>query len=233
VKNTKEQIITIASIILIIIIVLVLSFFLTFINRKFYDKSFASYGTYVTLGVEGSRLIVDNLINYLTSENTEINEVKQLTLFTPKEQSHLADVQRLVVTLKYVGIAALVLLGIFIFLLMKIKRYEKKLSRILIISGIGVIAIIIILFLLSSNFPAFFETFHKILFPQGNYTFSGDSLLITLFPQQFFEGFARKMLTEAALIGVMLIVLGFAIKSFVGKKIKKENKTKKTKKTKR
>jgi len=230
VKNTKEKIITIASIILIIIVVLILSFFLTFINKKFYDKSFQSYGTYAVLGIDGPRLIVDNLINYLTSETTEINKVQQLTLFTEKEQSHLADVQKLIVTLKYIGIAALVLLGLCVWQLMKIKKYEKTLSKIMIISGIGIIAIIAILFLLSSNFPIFFDSFHKLLFPQGNYTFPSDSLLITLFPEQFFSDFASKMLIEAAIIGSVLILIGIGINIFMQKK-KAEKAKKKMKKT--
>jgi integral membrane protein (TIGR01906 family) len=208
--SRERSILVAASAVLLVIIVLTASFFLVFIDRGFYDKSFGKYGTYSSLGVDGPRKIIDYLINYFTSESTKINEVQQLTLFTDKEQAHLADVQHIIVFVKYLGIVCLIaLILVIVRLWLRFHtEYEKYVYKAMLIAGIGVIAVIIMLFLLSINFPSFFDSFHRLLFPQGNYTFSQDSLLITLFPQAFFQDFARKMLIHAAVMGIILIFLG-------------------------
>jgi integral membrane protein (TIGR01906 family) len=210
-QANEHKTLTILSAVLIVIIVFTISFFFVFFDRSFYDKSFASNGAYEKIGVDGIRTTADYLIKYLTSEIIEINETSQLKVFSEKEQSHLEDVQARIVFLKYLGLTSLAAL-IIIFWRIKSKskqtaHFIRMTKKAFLYSAITVFALIAIIFLMSLSFPAFFEGFHKVLFPAGNYTFPSDSLLITMFPEQFFHDYAMKMLFHSAILSLILLFL--------------------------
>lgn len=207
-KIKEDKVLVILSVVLIIFILFSASFFMVLIDRGFYNKAFEKYGVYDELGVSGVRTTVDYLINYLTSENTEINEIKELDIFLPEEKAHLEDVGNIISWIKSLGIAALVLLFGFIMRISTFKDSRQSYKRILVYGGITTLAVLAIIFVLSLNFPSFFEVFHKILFPQGNYMFPAHYLLIKLFPQEIFRDFARKMFFHTAILSLILLFLG-------------------------
>ncbi|KYK25925.1 hypothetical protein AYK26_01450 [Euryarchaeota archaeon SM23-78] len=210
----KEQnILVILSCILIVFILFSASFFLVLIDRSFYDKSFKKYGVYDEIGALGVRNTVDYLINYLTSGNTEINEIEELSIFTPDEQLHLQDVRNIIIWIKALSIGAAVLLFAFIMRLSVLKDYKLNIKRMLIYGGISTLTVLIIIFLLSLNFSPFFMVFHKIFFPQGNYIFPAHYLLIKLFPQELFKDFARKMFFHTLLMSLILLFIGLGSSS--------------------
>jgi integral membrane protein (TIGR01906 family) len=184
------------------------SFFLVFFDRSFYNKEFEKYEQYDELGVQGVRNTVDYLIKYLTSENTKIEKAEGLSIFLPEERSHLEDVHRLISLVKFLAIGSVLIVALLIFRLSRLKGFKDNLRRVLIYSSISSLAIILIFFVLGLNFPAFFEGFHKLLFPQGNYTFPAHYLLIKLFPEAFFNDYAKKMFFHAIIISLMLLFLG-------------------------
>lgn len=51
-----------------------------------------------------------------------------------------------------------------------------------------------------------FEVFHLVLFPQGNWRFPADSLIIQTYPQEFFVSFAIWWGLLCILVGVCLVV---------------------------
>ncbi len=206
-KNTEQRILVIISCILTVLIIFSASFFLVFFDRSFYNKSFEKHGVYDELGAVGVRNTIDYLINYLISENTEINKTEELNIFSPEEKSHLEDVHTLIHGVKILSIISLFLLIIIILRLRMLKGLQENIKKMLIYSSIAALVIILLLFLLSINFPAFFESFHKILFPQGNYSFPESYLLIKLFPEAFFKDFARKIFFHAAIISLILLFL--------------------------
>ncbi|HHE36404.1 MAG TPA: DUF1461 domain-containing protein [Candidatus Woesearchaeota archaeon] len=221
----KEQKLLISlSIILIVFVLFSASFFMVFFDRGFYDKSFDKYGVYDELGVLGVRNTVDYLINYLTNENTEINEIKQLTIFTEEERAHLEDVKNIINWLKALSIASLVLLFAFIIRLSILEDFNTSIRRIFVYSSITTLIVLAIIFVLSLNFSAFFEVFHKILFPQGNYAFPAHYLLVKLFPQELFKDFARKMFFHTAILSIILLFLGSSFIIPSNKQAKKSNK---------
>nr|MCK4929750.1 DUF1461 domain-containing protein [Nanoarchaeota archaeon] len=205
VKPKEQKILIILSIILVVFILFSASFFMVLFDKSFYNKSFDKYGVYDELGVIDVRNTIDYLINYLTNENTEINE---LVGFMPEEKTHLEDVKNIIIWLKALSIASFVLLIIFIMRLSILKDFKPNLKRIFIYSSISTLAVLIIIFVLSLNFPAFFDVFHKILFPQGNYMFPAHYLLIKLFPQKLFMDFARKMFFHTGILSLILLFLG-------------------------
>jgi integral membrane protein (TIGR01906 family) len=181
---------------------------MVFFDRGFYDNSFDQYGVYDELGVQGVRNTVDYLINYLTSGNTEIESIAAFDVFTPEEKAHLEDVQNLITWLKALSIAALVLLFAIIMRFRVQENFNDNVRRVLVYGAITAFALLVITFVLSLNFPAFFDVFHKVLFPQGNYTFTANHLLIKMFPQGFFNNYARKIMFHTLILGLVLLFLG-------------------------
>jgi integral membrane protein (TIGR01906 family) len=204
----EQKILVIISITLLVLIIFSASFFMVFFNRSFYDKEFKKYGQYDELGTIGVQKTVDYLINYLTSENTEINEIPELNAFAPEEKSHLSDVRKNICAVKWIGIISLVLLIIGIIRLYTLNDFKLNLKRIFVYGSISTFALLVILFVISLNFPSFFEGFHKLLFPQGNYIFPADYLLIKLFPEGFFMDYAREMFFHTLIISLIFFFLG-------------------------
>ena len=208
IKINEGKILVIASIALVVFIILSASFFMVFFDRSFYDKEFKKNGVYTELGIDGVRNTADYLIKYLISETTVISKVSQLSIFTAQEKSHLQDVRNLIRGLKHLSILAILLLAGSIYYLSRLKKFKENIKRILIFSGISTLAVLAIIFVLSLNFPAFFENFHRILFPQGNYSFLAQDLLIKMFPENFFNEFAQKMFFHILIISLIILTLG-------------------------
>lgn len=206
---SKQKLLCIASSILLVFLVFSASFFLVFFDKSFYDSEFKRLGQYDEFGLEGVRNTVDNLINYLVSWKSNVKDEEMLLIFLPEEKAHLADVRRIISVLKLSSLGALLLLTLTLLKLNQLKDFRKNVRKVLIYSGFASIAILLIIFLFSSlNFSAFFEGFHRLFFPQGNYSFPEHYLLIKLFPEAFFIAFARRMLLHASIISVILILLG-------------------------
>ncbi|MBU4482238.1 DUF1461 domain-containing protein [Patescibacteria group bacterium] len=70
------------------------------------------------------------------------------------------------------------------------------------IVGIAVISLISLLF-----FDRFFELFHLILFPQGNWQFNASSLMIQTYQQSFFQEFFVRVIVVAFIFLLLLIFL--------------------------
>jgi integral membrane protein (TIGR01906 family) len=207
-QSPEQKILVIISIILLVFVLFAASFFMVFFDRSFYDKEFKKYGQYDELGVVGVQKTVDYLINYLTSENTEISAIPEFNGFTTEEKAHLVDVRTIINSVKWIGIISFILLIAAIIRLSMLKDFVPNIRRILVYSSISALALLIIIFALSLNFPSFFERFHKLLFPQGNYTFPADYLLIKLFPEVLFKDYARKMFFHIGILSLILLVLG-------------------------
>lgn len=132
-----------------------------------------------------------------------------LTFFTPKEQSHLTDVKRLIdeayvlswLSLLIAGAAFAVALAIGIatrdFLLAGI----RNLGWLLLSFGLGLGLMVHL------DFGRSWHYLHTIFFPQGNFRFSRGSLLLELYPPEFFITLIGR--SGAAIFGLTsLVVLG-------------------------
>ena len=63
------------------------------------------------------------------------------------------------------------------------------------------------------DFGSFFTAFHGVFFPQGNWTFSYDSLLICMYPTAFWMGMGALWLATTALASIIVLLFG---RSFAG-----------------
>jgi len=187
------------TLIILLIITLTLSIYLTsakyiIFNQRFYEKEFDKN----KVSVENAPKISKGLLNFFKGNNKIPN------VFTKKEASHLIDVRNLI---KKVDNLLTVLSLINIILLSFLLFNKEKLSRPLISAGILIIVMPIpFLFL---KFSDLFLKFHILFFPQGNWQFSINSVLIRLFPQQFFYHALIKIIIISCIISVFLLLIGF------------------------
>jgi len=138
-------------------------------------------------------------------------------VFDEQEKSHLQDVTILVRVL----FLMLIITSIYLFRNKEWKKYTKK----AIISLVIIILVSIIL-----PFETIFSYFHKILFPQGNYTFASDSMLIQYYPEMFFRNYAIAIMIFAMIISAALLIISklkindskLSLKKGIKKRMKKK-----------
>ncbi|MGM0366196.1 MAG: DUF1461 domain-containing protein [Actinomycetota bacterium] len=130
--------------------------------------------------------------------------------FTAAERSHLEDVRDVTNMLLSLFYASLILFVLFTILLLSrdMVKFFRSMGVVFVAAASGVMVILLLLYILSRNFWVFFEQFHQVFFPQGNYMFPGDSLLITLFPLGFFYSYFLRMVTASGVILAVLLVVG-------------------------
>lgn len=127
-------------------------------------------------------------------------EIANIRGITENESKHMFDVRKLIV------IGSFLLLGLSILLLWLWEHIEHRIVVLLsplafftfIIPAIGY-----------SHFDIVFEWFHKLFFPQGNYTFPLNSVLITTYPAEFFASMSSLIISYT--LGMAILFLAMKI----------------------
>ncbi|MGB0756958.1 MAG: DUF1461 domain-containing protein [Patescibacteria group bacterium] len=140
--------------------------------------------------------------------------------FEREEKDHLDDVRALVSTTEVVTVVSLVLL---ILLIPYAWFYKKEKRRVLWAVWYGSLSVtvlaLVVVFGALVQFDNFFTNIHYVLFPQGGWAFGENSLLLLLFPQEFFfymfERIVMFMLMGGALVWLVVsTVLGLNPEKF-------------------
>lgn len=124
--------------------------------------------------------------------------------FTELEVSHLEDVKQVMKSADYV----------FFFLLLALTgviSYYKKdtdfLLKLLKLGGkITVIAMSLLGLLAVLFFDFMFTIFHNLFFPQGNWIFAPDSVIIQAFPLDFFIAISQRIFLVTLFLGIIFIL---------------------------
>lgn len=145
----------------------------------------------------------ENTIDYLTNNHPLLQN------YTAAELSHLQDVQKVMSMADNLFYVSLVLI-----LLLIISGFKRKLlPQMLLYGGISIVAVIgLILILTLISFNSSFTVFHEIFFPQGNWQFPSDSLLIQTFPLDFFIKIAFTIFIQTFCWGSLFIVVGYHLR---------------------
>jgi len=194
----------------LVILLLGVVFALLGMNPGVYQYLYEKTGVYDVLGETEAHAMTQNVFNFL-------HHNEELQYFTDDEQEHLADVRN-VMDNGYLLVFGAFLLFIF-FLIYTFVVSERKvsqtlewLSKTLIISGIITLVLVVLLGITGLNFTWFFEQFHVVLFPQGNYAFPADSQLIMLFPEGFWIGISVVLGLAVLLGGLVYVWAGYLVK---------------------
>jgi len=220
-SKLKKAIILINSILLIVIIIFTPLAYYVF-NFNFYNSLYENNGVFSVLDRDDVLNLTKNLFNFFKYGESYKNcvfesyvryadkSISSVAFFKPEEINHLDDVRRLLSKIFIMYYTSIILLIILTILLIEknIFNFIKNISYSFIISSTAVMVVMIILYLLSENFWRLFENFHLMFFPQGNYTFPENSLIITLFPFGFFNDFFVKLVTCSSILSIIFLILG-------------------------
>jgi len=214
--TVPDNLIIILFSIAIFIIILFGSLNMMIFNKDLYYKEYSKNGVYLELsdnkdtGKEIATNITENIMKYF--RNTQ-----DLNYFTPTEKSHMADVKHLIRTMQFIYYGAAILsIALFFYCYKKFKEdkymFIKVLARSLLYSSIAAGVFLVLMFLMSVfSFDFLFIIFHRIFFPQGNWMFDPSSLLITLFPQQFFFDISLRIFIYAMFQALIFFGMGYWI----------------------
>ncbi|MBK5211510.1 MAG: DUF1461 domain-containing protein [Coriobacteriia bacterium] len=130
---------------------------------------------------------------------------------------HLEDVEKVMVG--WMGVVAFSLvISLVVLALCIIRKKQAVVFGACLLAGVGV-AIIIGMSAVAGffDFSALFEAMHSVLFPQGNWAFPAESLLIMTFPLKFWILTAAIWASVTAAIGIMYVFVGLGYKSVLKK----------------
>lgn len=130
-------------------------------------------------------------IEYATTPLVQSKDI----FFTTQEVSHLHDVYFWYHRIQmFLNFGAIFSWGVLV-----VAIYKRKIQPSLLYSASLMLNVVILLCALGLLvFNSFFVTFHEVLFPQGNWQFPAESVLIQIFPESFWK----------MMLAVILVILG-------------------------
>ena len=205
-KLKKPQNDVILFAVLTAILISLISIESSIFDRKFYSREFEALGVYHDLGNEAPENVTTSLLDYYSGKTSsfESNHLEA------NEISHLNDVNSVMksifFTKKIFAFFWVVAGGFFVF--RKKDEFLKFFGESFYLAGIILFLIVGVLFISSLFFGAAFTFFHQIFFPQGNWAFPADSVLIRIYPRQFFLDFFIKIIFKILVYGVVIMLTG-------------------------
>ncbi len=127
--------------------------------------------------------------------------------FTEKEISHLEDVKQVIVMMEAVFYLSLLISTLT---LTRYRRNKEKIKSLFRKTGIitaSVTTFLALIGVISFNF--LFTLFHKIFFPQGNWQFPANSMLIQTFPLDFFISISSRIFIFSLFFGIIFILISY------------------------
>jgi integral membrane protein (TIGR01906 family) len=130
----------------------------------------------------------------------------RVDFLTADERAHLRDVKRLFDGSIVVAVVAAALVVWWIVTLWRSEPpVRARVGRVLVTAGVGTVAVMIVVGIGALlDFGRFWDTFHEVVFPQGNWEFAFDSVLIRIYPPSYFEAY---VLALAVIVGCASAVM--------------------------
>ena len=151
-----------------------------------------------------SQISTDQVVSkFIVTGNTDL-----LKDFTKDEQAHLKDVNRLVHKTLFF-LAGLIAILVFIWTNISASQRITILLSPLLFLMISIIPLIGMF----TKFTTSFISFHDIFFPQGNYAFAPNSLLIQTYPESFFSTMTGLVVWIYVLI-FLILLFGFSFELY-------------------
>ncbi|MFT4246356.1 MAG: TIGR01906 family membrane protein [Micrococcaceae bacterium] len=157
------------------------------------------YGSYVVNylnNADGPRYLSDIVMSNGTTKT-----------FTPNEVSHMVDVKALLSAVSIGAIAFFIIASILGLLLFR--GHNKGGMRKGLFNGsiFTIVLMALVGFLARANWSGFFNNFHQLLFPKGNWQFPESTTLIRLFPSQFWVDAGAAAIALTIFFAVILMIL--------------------------
>ncbi|MDP3765282.1 MAG: DUF1461 domain-containing protein [Nanoarchaeota archaeon] len=190
-------------------------------DNRFYQEKFSEYE--IQQNVPEAVPLHEKVINFITGKND-----KPPQEFNEREKQHLFDVRKAVrisTILLYILIILFVLLLIVSSFILKVNNYITSfVGKVLVFGGFLTVIMAVSLFLLiNSDFSKTFESFHRLLFEKGTYTFDpAKEMIVKLYPEKLFMDLGLKISKWIILASAIVVLSGaFLILKSKSKKNKK------------
>lgn len=148
---------------------------------------------------------------YAEADEAALAAAPDVYTLDPEALSHLDDVNR-VISMAGVAFAAIALAAVALCVYLGARVGRRAVGSVLAGAGIAVLTVFAALAAwVVVDFNGFFAAFHSLFFADGTWTFSYESLLITMYPPAFWMGMGAVWLTVtgtlslASAIGGMLL----------------------------
>lgn len=149
---------------------------------------------------------------YANAGKAELAAAPDVYTLDASALSHLDDVFGVVsaarialIIIAVVAIAAAAHVGV--------RSGRHALGSVLLAAGAAVLAVFVLLALwVVVDFNGFFAAFHSLFFQDGTWTFSYESLLITMYPPAFWMGMGGVWLATTAGLSILAIVIGWRVR---------------------
>ncbi len=174
-------------------------------NSGFYSSEFSKLGVNATSA--------SNVISFVNGKSPLGRE------FNAAESSHLEDVKNVLASVKRLYYAAVLLLAAFVIYLFSKKWFMQLMPKAFVISGAVSMLLLLVAFVASLNFDAFFSVLHKPFFASGTWLFPADSLVIQLFPEQFFSDFAKMFFLLILVNSSAFLIIGLFVRKMLKKRV--------------
>lgn len=188
-----------------------------------YDSSPFNQGQIVTMAVATKQYTVNvHDREKLDDAARDINggrDTSKLTdryVLSEEAVGHLDDVHVVLVRVGLV-MACIVLVALLLSVLCGLWKGMFLVGDMLVEAGIIAIVIMASCAITAAiNFNFLFDALHSALFEQGSWTFSADSLLITMYPQGFWVTMGIVWVAVTGILSIIAIVLGIIVRN-IGK----------------
>lgn len=220
-NGMRKFLIIINSLFLVIIILFTPLVYYVF-NLDYYETLQERYGVFSILDRDDVIKISGKIINFFkyrenldysdpdlqakyTGENTDA-----VLRFQQDEIEHFYDVRVIFTTIFIIYFISIILFIVILVILSErnMKSFLRNTGNVFIIAPVIIFIIVLLLLLFGRNFPVLFEKFHKVFFPQGNYAFAGNSLIISIFPFEFFYSFFIRLVICSAIMALIFLFAG-------------------------
>jgi integral membrane protein (TIGR01906 family) len=188
-------------------------------NIDFYDRLYDQNGVYEKLNKDDVLGMTKEIFSFFKYQDKLDGQIKyadvsrrSVAFFTENEISHMVDVRDLIFKILLIFYVSLTILILLLTLLLILERKHIKRLKgtglVFVISSSVVLFMFIILYILSMNFSHLFDNFHLLFFPQGNFMFDSNSLLITLFPFNFFYQYFVRLVIGSTVLSFIFLFIG-------------------------
>ncbi len=189
-------------------------------DRRFFAEQYEKYGQAQVIGMSQEDLMrtTDKLLLHMEGKSEDMAVIATVhgierEVFNEQETVHMQDVNRLIVgfsTFRYIafGVAGAALVSFFF--VCKQQRV-RQICKILLTAGLCLVLVFGALGLWAAlDFSSFWTSFHKLLFTNDLWLMDPNtSIMINMFPAQFFSNFIMTFLGRAAwMIGLPMLVCG-------------------------
>lgn len=137
----------------------------------------------------------------------------RLDFLTADERAHLRDVKRL---FDVSIVVAFVAVAVLVWWLLTLRRRDapvgERVGRVLLCAGVGTVVVMVVVGIGALlDFDRFWDSFHEILFPQGNWQFAFDSMLIRTYPPSYFEAYVLALAVIVGCASAVMVWVGWRL----------------------